>query len=98
MFKGKIVLVTGGSRGIGRAISLRFAQLGATILINFLQNINVAEETQRLIKNLGKKCMLYQSNLNNPEEISQMMSKIADDFAHLSIENFSINSFSPKIC
>jgi len=42
MFEKKTVLVTGGSRGIGRAISLKFAQSGATVLINFLQNTKAA--------------------------------------------------------
>lgn len=99
MFEGKVVLVTGGSRGIGRAISLKFAQLGATVLINFLQNMKAAEETQQLIQKLGKKCGLYQSNLNNPGEISKMMSKITNDFGKLDIlvHNAALGVFKPTL-
>jgi enoyl-[acyl-carrier protein] reductase III len=99
MFEKKIVLITGGSRGIGRALSLKFSRLGATVLINFLQNTKKAEETQRLIQKSGKKCLLYQSNLNNPEEISQMMSKITDDFGRLDIlvHNAALGVFKPTL-
>jgi len=99
MFEKKIVLVTGGSRGIGRIISLKFAQLGAVVLINFLQNIKGAEETQQQIQKLGKKCRLYQANLNNPQEISQMMSRISDDFGKLDIlvHNAALGVFKPTL-
>lgn len=99
MFEGKIVLVTGGSRGIGRAISVKFARMGATVLINFLQNMKAAEETRRLIQKLGKKCKLYQTNLNNPEEISQMISRISDDFGKLDIlvHNAALGVFKPTL-
>lgn len=99
MFEGKIVLVTGGSRGIGRAISQKFSQLGAIVLINYLRDTIAAEESQRLIQKMGKKCSLYQSNLNNPQEISQMMSKISDDFGKLDIliHNAALGIFKPTL-
>jgi len=99
MFEGKIVLVTGGSRGIGRAISLKFAQLGATILINFLQNTKMAEETRGLIQKLGKKCELYPANLSEPREISRMMSQIADCFGRIDIlvHNAALGVIKPTL-
>lgn len=50
---GKVAVVTGGSRGIGRAICIKLGQLGAHVFINFLSRSEAAEETQRLIKVSG---------------------------------------------
>jgi enoyl-[acyl-carrier protein] reductase III len=99
MFSGKIVLVTGGGRGIGRAIALKFAQSGAMVLINFLRNRQAAEETERLIRTLGQECRLYQANLCNAEEINQMMSRVAEDHGKLDIliHNAALGVFKPTL-
>ena len=49
----KYALVTGGSRGIGRAVAIRLAQSGYNIVINYVSNREQAEETQKIIKELG---------------------------------------------
>ncbi|MEW6502286.1 MAG: SDR family NAD(P)-dependent oxidoreductase, partial [Thermodesulfobacteriota bacterium] len=50
---GKIALVTGGSRGIGRAICLRLAAMGATVVVNYVGNQAAAEETAAAIRQQG---------------------------------------------
>jgi len=97
MLRGKIVLVTGGSRGIGRAIALKYAQSGATVLINFLRNRQAAEETERLIQGVGQQCLLYQANLAEPEEIGRMMSRIAEEHGKLDVlvHNAALGVFKP---
>ena len=99
MFEDKIVLITGGSRGIGRAISVKFAQMGATVLINYLQNTEAAKETHQHIQKLGRLCKPYQTNLNHPEEIAEMMSKIEEDFSRLDIlvHNAALGVFKPTL-
>ncbi len=84
-FEGKIVLVTGGSRGIGRVISARFADLGATVLINYLQNMKAAEDLKAQLEKAGKKCRLYKANLVHPNEIREMADKIGAEFGKLDI-------------
>ena len=99
MFGNKIVLVTGGSRGIGREISTKFAELGATVLINYLKNTAAAEETQKALRESGADCRLYQANLNHSQEITGLASKISEDFGRLDVlvHNAALGVFKPTL-
>jgi enoyl-[acyl-carrier protein] reductase III len=73
-FKGKSVLVTGGSRGIGRAISLRFAESGARrVAVSYLRNDKAAEETAEEIRKLGAEPLLLRGNLGDPEKTRALL-------------------------
>lgn len=66
-FSGKSVLVTGGSRGIGKGIALRFAELGAArVAIGYLRNDSAAEETAAELRELGAEPVLVRGNLGDP--------------------------------
>jgi enoyl-[acyl-carrier protein] reductase III len=66
-FEGKSVLVTGGSRGIGKAIALRFAELGAVcVALSYLRNDRAAEETADELRTLGAEPLLLRGNLGEP--------------------------------
>ena len=60
MLEGKVAVVTGGSRGIGRAISERLASMGATVYINFVSRPDAAEETRQAIVSQGGKAEIIQ--------------------------------------
>jgi len=73
-FEGKSVLVTGGSRGIGRAISLRFAQQGAKqVAVSYLRNDKAAEETADEIRKLGAEPLLLRGNLGDPDKTKALL-------------------------
>jgi enoyl-[acyl-carrier protein] reductase III len=73
-FEGKSVLVTGGSRGIGRAISLRFAKQGAgRVAVSYLRNDKAAEETAEEIRKLGAEPVLLRGNLGDPEKTKALL-------------------------
>src|ERR1044072_3258559 len=73
-FKGKSVLVTGGSRGIGRAISLRFAESGARRgAVSYLRNDKAAEETAAEIRKLGAEPLLLRGNLGDPAKTRALL-------------------------
>jgi enoyl-[acyl-carrier protein] reductase III len=68
-FQDKSVLVTGGSRGIGKAIALRFAELGAKrVALSYLRNDRAAEETAEELRKLGAEPVLLRGNLGDPEK------------------------------
>jgi enoyl-[acyl-carrier protein] reductase III len=72
-FEGKSVLVTGGSRGIGRAIALRFAELGASrIAIGYLRNDRAAEDTAAEIEGLGAEPVLVRGNVSSSKVAEQV--------------------------
>jgi len=75
-FQGASVLVTGGSRGIGRAIALRFAELGAArVAIGYLRNDRAAEETEGLLRELGAEPFLVRGNVAS-ERIAAEVSEL----------------------
>ena len=63
--RGKTALVTGGGQGIGRAISLAFAEYGANVIINYRSNRNEAEETYKNVLGYGVKAWLWEYDLNS---------------------------------
>jgi enoyl-[acyl-carrier protein] reductase III len=71
------VLVTGGGRGIGRAIALRFAESGARVFVNFFVNRETAEKTARDVELAGGEPYLVQADVKEPAEIRRMFAEVA---------------------
>jgi len=85
MFKNKVALVTGGSRGIGRAIALKLAEQGADIVINYFRHGQAAEQTAAEIESLGVKAKLIKANVGDREKIDEMFDTIQSSFGRLDI-------------
>ena len=85
LFSGKIALVTGSGRGIGRAIALHLAQAGADVVINYHRNVAPAEEVASQIRTLGRRALVVKANLAKPEEIDLLFDAVAADFGGLDI-------------
>lgn len=84
-FAGKIVLVTGSGRGIGRAIALHFAQNGADLVVNFFRNRPPAEETARAIQTLGRQALLVKADVGTDEGLDHLFDEIERNFGGLDI-------------
>jgi enoyl-[acyl-carrier protein] reductase III len=84
-FSGKIVLVTGSGRGIGRAIALHFAQNGADLVVNFFRNRPPAEETARAIQALGQQALLVRADVGSDEGLDHLFNEIERNFGGLDI-------------
>ncbi len=78
-FDNRVALVTGGSRGIGRAICIRLARSGARVAVNYFANREAAEETQRLIAQEGGSASIYQADVGSLEEIDAMFNRIESE-------------------
>ncbi len=74
--EGQVAVVTGGSRGIGRAISLALAEAGADILLNYARSDKAADDVKNEIEALGRKCVTVRADVGNFEQ-AQMVGKAA---------------------
>jgi acetoacetyl-CoA reductase/3-oxoacyl-[acyl-carrier protein] reductase len=83
--EGKTALVTGASRGIGRAIVLELAREGAKVALNYQSSDAAAKEVADEIKKAGGTCLLMKANISDPKEARGMVKKVADQFGHLDI-------------
>jgi 3-oxoacyl-[acyl-carrier protein] reductase len=83
--RGKNALVTGGGRGIGRAISLRLASMGAHVFINYVSNSNAAEETLKMITDAGGTVDIVAFNVANAEEAQNAIKQLIKDAGSLDI-------------
>ena len=83
--KNKVALITGASRGIGRAIALRFAEEGADIVVNYFNNDNAASEVVNEITKLGRKCFAYKADVSKKQLVESMFSKTISEFGRIDI-------------
>ena len=71
MLEGKVALITGASRGIGRAIAIEMARSKATVIINYLGSEDKAKEVKEIIEGFGGKAILAKFDVSNPEEVKK---------------------------
>ena len=92
MLKGKTAVITGGSRGIGAAIALKFASLGADIAVIYSGNEKAANETCRLCQAHGIKAIPYRCNVADFSAVKETVSLIKKDFGsvHIVVNNAGI--------
>jgi enoyl-[acyl-carrier protein] reductase III len=84
-FAGKIALITGSGRGIGRAIALRLAMEGADIVVNFFRNREPAEKTAEEIRELGRRVEVVRANIGEPDELEMLFRMTGQAFGGLDI-------------
>lgn len=82
---GKTALITGGSRGIGRAIAIRLAENGVDVVVNYVRHKKDAMETADEVEKLGRKCLLVKANVAGSDDVREMFAIIAREFGHLDI-------------
>jgi enoyl-[acyl-carrier protein] reductase III len=82
---GKVALVTGGSRGIGRAIALELASRGADIAFNYFRNHKAAHEAEEAISALGGRCLRVRAHLGDDTAIDGLFDKISEEYGRLDI-------------
>ena len=83
--KGKVALITGGSRGIGRAIALRLAKNGADVVVNYVRHRKDAEEIVADIEQLGRSCLAVKANVSKEDDVVRMFETIKEKHEHLDI-------------
>jgi len=85
IFEGKVALITGGSRGIGKAITHKLAVNGAEVIINYFRRRDTAESTAQEIREKGVNAHIIKANIGDPEKIDGMFNEIESKFGRLDI-------------
>jgi len=78
--EGKVAIVTGGSRDIGRAISVKLAKEGAKVCVNYCNNEQKAKETLEMIKAVGGEAILVKADVSKAEDVAKMLKTAAEAF------------------
>ena len=81
--RGKVGLVTGSSRGIGKAIAVRLAENGVDLVVNYVRHRQDAEATARLVEEKGARCLVVKANVANDEDLQARFALIKSEFGHL---------------
>ena len=81
----RVALVTGASRGIGRAIAIELAKEGANIIVNFKSHPDAAEEVVRLIREVGRKAISIQADVAHDDEVKDMVKKAKEEFGGIDV-------------
>ncbi|MFA5973518.1 MAG: 3-oxoacyl-[acyl-carrier-protein] reductase [Lentimicrobiaceae bacterium] len=85
LLEGKIALITGASRGIGKAIAIAFAQQGASVAFTDMRRDELMEATEREIQALGVKAMGYASDASSFDDSERAVDEIAKEFGRIDI-------------
>ncbi|KPU28247.1 3-ketoacyl-ACP reductase [Caloranaerobacter sp. TR13] len=83
--KGKLALITGGSRGIGKAIAIKLASLGANIVINYTKSDTKAKEVIKIAEKMGVKAMAIKADVSNKDDVENFINRVLDEFGRIDI-------------
>jgi enoyl-[acyl-carrier protein] reductase III len=96
---GKTALVTGASRGIGRACAKRLAEAGADVVVNYLTSQSAARDVAAEIQSLGRRAAVVRADVSEPEDIQSMIDFVKEHFGRLDIivSNAASGGFRPAM-
>nr|WP_054673787.1 3-oxoacyl-[acyl-carrier-protein] reductase [Veillonella denticariosi] len=83
--EGKVAIVTGASRGIGRAVAIQLAQSGVDVVVNYSGSEGAAQETVKVVQALGRKAIKIKANVADAEEVASMVEEAHKEFGHIDI-------------
>ncbi len=96
---GKVALITGGSRGIGRASALRLAQAGCDIVLNYVMNRKAAQDVAEAVADLGRQVLVVKADVSEEEDVRSMIAAVKERFGRLDIvmSNAATGGFRPLL-
>jgi enoyl-[acyl-carrier protein] reductase III len=96
---GKVALVTGGTKGIGKSVALKLAELGADVVVNYLRSRNAADETIDELKALGSDALAIRANIGRHDKMPKIFDEIKEKYGKLDIliSNAALGLFTPAM-
>lgn len=82
---GRVAVVTGGGRGIGRAIAVRLAKEGANVVISYRSNEDAAQETAKLVREAGAECVTFKGDVADPDDVTALFKEVNEAFGRVDI-------------
>jgi 3-oxoacyl-[acyl-carrier protein] reductase len=83
--RSRVAIVTGGGRGIGRAVAVRLAAEGANVAISYRSNDDAAQETAEAVREAGVECEVFKGDVASPEDVQVLFEGVSDAFGRLDI-------------
>ena len=83
--KNKVALITGGGRGIGKAIAERYGALGASVIVNYFSSADAAQETANVIERSGGKAIAVQADVSKVADLERLFQSSIERFGQLDI-------------
>ena len=85
LLEGKVAIITGGTRGIGKGVALKFAQEGADVIFTYVSSEETANAVEKEIEAFGVKAKGYKSNAANMEDAVALIDKVVEEFGQIDI-------------
>lgn len=85
MIENKVAMVTGSSRGLGKALAIELAKNGYDIVVNYARSKSAAEDTVKEIEALGQKAMMIRSNVGDVKKLRAMFEQVKEEFGRLDV-------------
>jgi 3-oxoacyl-[acyl-carrier protein] reductase len=85
LLEGKVAIITGGTRGIGKGIALKFAEEGADVIFTYVSSEETAKAVEKELEALGVKAKGYKSNAANMEDAVALIDKVVEEFGQIDI-------------
>lgn len=97
--QGKTALVTGAAKGIGRGIALELARRGCDVAINDFKDDDGAEETARLVREIGRKALVAMGNVGVADDVDRMFHQVIEHFGrlHVLVNNAGVQTWKPLL-
>ena len=83
--RGRVAIVTGGGRGIGRAVAVRLAEEGASVAISYRKDAAAAQEAAAAVQSAGVECEIFKGDVASPEDVQALFKGVGDAFGRVDI-------------
>ena len=83
--RGRVALITGGSRGIGRAIAFRLAEHGMDVVVNYVRHRKDALDTAAVVEKVGQRCLIVKANVAKEADVKSMFQTITEEFGRVDV-------------